>query len=177
MEPLYILAGICALIIVACVYLNNKQHTFYAGVVTQLTDALKSAKAAVAPAPATITHTVTVTTPGVAGAVGTVGDNVNGSPIPAGMTQASFGQLVNAVSGVAVMLANTALHTALLASSAAWWANSLGAYYREQLLAQATGDVLAAMTALSTAAGAPALVPITPAQQSAANQAAGVTGS
>ena len=85
---------------------------------------------------------------------------------PAGMTDAAFAALVVAKSGVASMLSDTNLGPALLASSQGWW-DALGDYFREELLAQSTGELHAALETL--AANGPTLLTITPEQDAAAS--------
>jgi hypothetical protein len=99
-------------------------------------------------------------------------ETMNGIPVPSGLTLASFTALVVATSGAASMLSNTDLHGALVGSSQAWW-DGLGAFFREELMAQATGPVLTAFKALAAASTVPVRL-ITAEQQAAAQQAANV---
>lgn len=183
-----IILAIIALTILAAVIGNNFFKPEYTKLVAgvapvadpllqKIHDVVTRTPPPVAPVPISVQHSVTVNnappTGVTAGPVAVVQpESYNDVPVPTGMSLATFYQLVAALLGVRVMLGNTDLHTALLASSDAWWADGVGPYYREQLLAQSTGDVLAAFTVL--AKNGPALIPITPEQQAAAVLAAKV---
>jgi hypothetical protein len=121
------------------------------------------------PAPPTI---VTQTFGGAepAGTVAPIAAEVNGQPILDGMDQTSFTALVVATGDVATELGNANNTAGLMATTQAWW-DALGPYEREQYLAQSTGDMKAHFMSLAT--GGPAILAITPEQQSAANMAAG----
>lgn len=95
-----------------------------------------------------------------------VTDTTNEVPTPAGMTDAQFTALVLAKQGAAGMLADVNERASLLASSVLWW-DSLGDYFREELLAQSTGDLHAAFTALAEVQTKPVLT-VTAEQDAAA---------
>lgn len=95
---------------------------------------------------------------------------MNGVPTPAGLTDSQFVSLVVAVQGVQAMVSNPDLHASLMASTQAWW-NALGPFFREELLKLGPADLTIGLSALAQAG--PALVPITPDQQTAALQAVG----
>ena len=94
---------------------------------------------------------------------------VNGVPVPKDLSYESFNALVLATAGAASLLP-------IIDPTAAWftptWFHAFGPYFREELLAQATGAKLLALQTL--APGGPALMYITPEQQAAANASAGV---
>lgn len=155
---------------------NNYFHPQYKALVDRLAALEQQVQQKVVPAPTpapNVSHVVTWTTPS-AQPTGTITappapDTFNGVPVPAGMTLAAFQALVLAVSGAASMLSNVDLHAALVNSSAKWWAEGVGPYFREALLRSATGDVLTAFRALANAG--PALLSVTADQWAAADQA------
>jgi hypothetical protein len=136
----------------------------------------KKASAPTSVAALSVNHTVTVggntPTPDPVVAPAPVIPTANGVPVPAGMDLGTFTQLVAAVSSAGVMLSAPHMDASLIGSSQAWW-NSLGDFYREALLHEATGPVLEAFRTLSVAAGAPAPLSVSATQWAAATQAAG----
>lgn len=100
-------------------------------------------------------------------------DTVNGVAVPTGVTTKQFTSLVVAIQGVAAMLSNADLNTALLSSSQAWW-ESLGDYFREMLLLKSEGALRDKFLTLSQAQTPPALM-LTTETLAAGRQAAGIT--
>ena len=100
----------------------------------------------------------------------------NGVPTPAGLTDVQFVQLVMAKQGAATLLNPKAgVLQAVITGSDGWFAQSLGAYWLRELIAQSTastpvGDRIRAFVASAN----PTIEQVTPAQDAAAVLAAGV---
>ena len=190
MTPELVLLIVAVVIVAAGAIANNFFHKQYAADIAELkttlanklpaavdkTVGLPAPVAASQPVNVTI-HPVTITvgggTPGQLPA-GTITnaptpETFNGVEVPAGMTLASFTALGLAKQGVMAFLASASVVASIVTESDAWFA-SLGAYFVEQLSAQApAGSPLAARIATYVAAHPVEVV--SAAQEAAAVQA------